>query len=258
VEAIREQILLRVEQRDPILAHRDAIIVSLQYGLAARNQEVWALRWTSIIREFAWITEVLTGRRIEEWGKTENSTHRRTAIPGILQEDLTNWRTALRDWGHPARDFDFIVPGNLTGAHHGIREPETGACHVGEDQTRMWRRRCFAPAVQKAAERPELARIRGATPYALRRGGISLRLRTEDPQTVARECGTGLRMLDRHYAFAIEDLRHHEPRPADVEWRAARMALIERRGSGGKARCTEVSSRRYKLGTWARRDVIGS
>lgn len=93
----------------------------------------------------------------------------------------------------------------------------------------MWGRRCFTPAVRKAAEREEFARIVGATPYALRRGGISLRLRTEDPQTVASECGTSLKMLSDHYSFAIEDLRDHQPRPADVEWRAARTALVESR-----------------------------
>jgi|CZKG01.1.fsa_nt_gi hypothetical protein len=229
VEAIREQMLARVEQRDPILAHRDATIVSLQYGLAARNQEVWALRWTSLIGAVAWVTEVLTNGHIEEWGKTANSTHRRTAIPSILHEDLMQWRAALQAWGHPARDIDFIIPGNLTGPRRGVQEPETGACHVGEEQARRWRRRCFAPAVQKAAERQELALILGATPYALRRGGISLRLRSEDPHTVARECGTSLQMLNNHYAFAIEELRQREPRPADVEWRAARAALLQRR-----------------------------
>jgi hypothetical protein len=173
------------------------------------------------------VTEVLTSGHIEEWGKTENSTHRRTLMPSILQEDLNRWRAALRSAGQPVRDIDFIIPGNLSGAHHGFREPETGACHFGEQQAKTWRRRCFAPAVQKAAEHPELARILGATPYALRRGGISLRLRTEDPQTVARECGTSLQMLNSHYAFAIEDLRQHEPRPADTEWRAARTALLQ-------------------------------
>jgi hypothetical protein len=253
VEAIREQMLLRVQQRDPILANRDATIVSLQYALAARNQEVWALRWMSLIGGFAWVTDVLTGGHIEEWGKTEHSTHRRTALPSILQEDLTQWRAALRSWGHPARDIDFIIPGNLTGAHHGVREPETGACHLGEQQAKMWRRRCFTPAVQKAAEHPELARILGATPYALRRGGISLRLRIEDPQTVARECGTSLQMLNSHYAFAIEDLRQHEPRPADIEWRGARAALIARRANE-HARSTEArhegNPRRGKLRSW--------
>jgi hypothetical protein len=74
---------------------------------------------------------------------------------------------------------------------------------------------------------PEFARILGATPYALRRGGISLRLRTEDPQFVANECGTSLRMLSDHYSFPIEDLRQHTPGPPDVEWRAARAALMD-------------------------------
>jgi nickel/cobalt transporter (NiCoT) family protein len=44
--------------------------------------------------------------------------------------------------------------------------------------------------VRAVAEHPAFARILGATPYALRRGGIWLRLRSEDPQTVASECGT--------------------------------------------------------------------
>ncbi len=83
------------------------------------------------------------------------------------------------------------------------------------------------PAVRKVAEQPEFFHILGATPYALRRGGISLRLRAEDPQTVASECGTSLQMLSAHYAFAIEDLRQHGPRPVDVEWRAAREARMD-------------------------------
>jgi integrase len=228
VEAIREQMLLRVEHRDPLLAHRDAMIVSLQYGLGARSQEVWALRWSSIIDSFAWLTEVLTDGRVEEWGKTQSSTDRRTLLPSILVEDLAQWRTFLASRGHRTANIDFVVPGDLAGAHRGVREPETGACHFGEEQAKTWRRRCFAPAVGRAAEHPGLAAIRGATPYALRRGGISLRLRKEDPQTVARECGTSMQMLNRHYAFAIEDLRHHEPRSADVEWREARAGLLDR------------------------------
>jgi hypothetical protein len=76
----------------------------------------------------------------------------------------------------------------------------------------------------KVAERPRFSEIAGATPYSLRRGGISVRLRAEDPQTVAREAGTSLRMFDRHYAFAIDDLRRFGPRPFDQEWRAARAA----------------------------------
>ena len=92
---------------------------------------------------------------------------------------------------------------------------------------RLWGRGCFTPAVRAVAQRPEFARILGATPYALRRGGISLRLRTEDPQIVASECGTSLKMLSDHYSFPIEDLREREPRPPDIEWRAARAARLD-------------------------------
>jgi hypothetical protein len=229
VEAIRAQILLGVDGREAILAHRDATIVGLQYGLATRNQEVWGLRWSSLNGKFAWVTEVLSCGQLEQWGKTEHSTQRRTAIPGILREDLKHWREILTESGQPARDIDFIIPGNLASARQGVRETETGACHFSRAQAKAWGRRCFTPAVRVVAERDEFARILGATPYSLRRGGISLRLRTEDPQTVASECGTSLKMLSDHYSFPIEDLREHEPRPADVEWRAARAALMEPR-----------------------------
>jgi hypothetical protein len=229
VEAISAQMLLGVDGRGAILAHRNATITGLQYGLAARNQEVWGLRWSSLDGGFAWVTEVLSSGRLEQWGKTEHSTQRRTAVPGILREDLDRWRGILAASGQPARDVDFIIPGNLSSARHGMREPETGACCFSGAQAKAWGRKCFTPAVRAVAEREEFARILGATPYALRRGGISLRLRTEDPQTVAAECGTSLKMLSDHYSFAIEDLRGHKPRPADVEWRAARADLAERR-----------------------------
>ncbi len=250
VEAIREQILLRVERRDPILAHRDATIVSLQYGLATRNQEVWGLRWSSLAGEFAWVTEVLSCGQLDEWGKTEHSTQRRAAIPGILREDLSEWRAALRRWGHPARDIDFIIPGDLAGADRGKLDIPTGACHLSGRQAKTWGRRCFTPAVKKAAEREKFAHILGATPYALRRGAISLRLRTEDPQIVASECGTSLKMLSDHYSFAIEDLREHALRPADVEWRAARAELTERTAREQTPGIDPATRQRSKLSSW--------
>jgi integrase len=227
VEGIREHMLSGGDGRDGLLAHRDATIVSLQYGLATRNQEVWGLRWSSVDGDFAWVTEVISSGRLEQWGKTAMSTQRRTAIPGALREDLEQWRQTLLGAGHPARDVDFIIPGNLTGSTHGVLDPATGAVHLSRAQTKTWGQTRFTPAVRAIAERTEFARILGATPYALRRGGISLRLRTEDPQVIASECGTSLKMLSDHYSFLIEDLRHCEPRPADVEWRAARAALSE-------------------------------
>jgi hypothetical protein len=88
VEAIRAQMLRRGEGREEILAQRDAMVLNLQYGLCARNQEVWGLRWSSLQGEFAWVLEVLSNGRLDEWGKTAHSTQRRTAVPTILQEDL--------------------------------------------------------------------------------------------------------------------------------------------------------------------------
>jgi hypothetical protein len=185
------------------------------------------MRWMSLDEGFAWVVEVLSHGQLDQWGKTEYSTQRRAAMPAILQEDLSEWREALRRCERPGRDIDFIIPGDLASPRHGVRDPRTGACHVTKNQADTWGRKFFTPAVTKVAEQPEFFHILGATPYALRRGGISLRLRAEDPQTVASECGTSLQMLSAHYAFAIEDLRQHGPRPVDVEWRAAREARLD-------------------------------
>jgi integrase len=227
VEAIREQLLLNVEHRDPLLAHRDAAIVSMQYGLGARNQEVWAMRWMSLDEGFAWVVEVLSHGQLDQWGKTEYSTQRRAAMPAILQEDLSEWRGPEAQRASGARHR----------LHHprGPRQPPARSPRPTDRRLPRHQKpgrhlgsKFFTPAVTKVAEQPEFFHILGATPYALRRGGISLRLRAEDPQTVASECGTSLQMLSAHYAFAIEDLRQHGPRPVDVEWRAAREARMDK------------------------------
>jgi site-specific recombinase XerC len=70
--------LLHPASPQAILAHRDAMIVSLQYGMASRNQELWGLRWSSLDGEFVWVTEVLSNGQLQQWGKTEHSTQRRT------------------------------------------------------------------------------------------------------------------------------------------------------------------------------------
>ena len=192
--------------------------------------------------------EVLSSGRLDEWGKTANSTQRRTAIPPILQEDLVQWRETLVATGRPVRALDFIIPGDLAGPEHGVYDPRSGACHFSENQARAWGRRFFTPAVEKVARQPEFFPILGATPYSLRRGGVSLRLRAEDPQTVASECGTSLRMLSDHYAYAIEDLRRNGPRPADTEWRAARTEQAERQALRSRPSSPLVSNGAQPLG----------
>ena len=227
VEAIRLQMLARLgtgspgDVRDPILALRDAMIVTIQYGLSCRNQEVYGCRWMSMRQTFAEIAEVVSYGQLDEWGKTAHSTERRCSIPSLTWSDLLEWRAALRAWGHPARDVDFVIPGDL-GGDYGVIDERTGACHFSGNQASKWGPNYFRPAVEKVAQLDDFDGIAGATPYALRRGGISLRLRAEDAQTVAKECGTSLQMLDRHYAFAIDDLRRFGPRPVDVELRESR------------------------------------
>jgi hypothetical protein len=230
VEAIRDAMLARVDGRDPIFAERDAALLSLQYGMASRSQEAYGMRWQSLGKEYAEIMEVISYGKLEEWGKTDNSTERRTRVPGIAVEDMARWQAKLVAWGYPTRPEDFIIPGNLH-PKWGVLDPDTGAFHFSLNMTRLWRSRAFLPAVKTAAKESGLEAIEGATPYAIRRGGISVRLRAEDPQTVADECGTSLQMLDAHYAFAIDDLRRFGPRPFDVEWRAARAA---RRGDSDR------------------------
>jgi len=248
VEAIRVQMLAREQGREPILAQRDAMVVCLQYGLCTRNQEVWGMRWSSLKDGFAWVLEVLSNGRLDEWGKTEHSTQRRTVIPSLLDEDLAAWRKTLEGSGHPVGALDFIIPGDLAGPEHGARDQRTGACHFSENQARAWGERFFTPAVEKAAEQPELFAILGATPYSLRRGGISLRLRAEDPQTVASECGTSLRTLSTHYAYAIDDLRRNGPRPADTEWRAARTEQADRQALRSPPSALVLSNRAHPRG----------
>jgi hypothetical protein len=54
--------------------------------------------------------------------------------------------------------------------------------------------------------------IIGATPYSLRRGMISLRIRGgDDRQAIAKQCGTSVEMLERSYSLAIEDLEDEGP-----------------------------------------------
>jgi hypothetical protein len=225
VEAIRGEMLARAcRERDPILGHRDAMVVSLQYGLADRPQEVWGMQWLSVCEQFAEVVEVTSWGQLSPLGKTAHSTERRCAMPAVLWRDLLEWRAALRAWGHPARDVDFIIPGDLGGRRWGVKDPATGACHLSRNQCKKWGPKFLTPAVKKVAKRADFATIEGATPYSLRRGGISARLRAEDAQTIAEECGTSLRMLDQHYAFAIDDLRRFGPAPLNDVWLAARRA----------------------------------
>ena len=84
------------------------------------------------------------------------------------------------------------------------------------------------PAASTVAKsNPELANLASATPYSLRRGGISARLRGENAQSVADQCGTSLEMLSRHYSYEIDEFSNGEPESLDNQWRRARSSVAE-------------------------------
>jgi integrase len=229
VELIRAQMLCsNIHDERSILAQRDAVIVSAQFGLALRNQEVYGLRWSSFAgKARAHITQVLSWNELDDWAKTEHASGRTVKVPSLLAEDLALWRALLRQHGHPAREVDFIVPGDLTGDEHGIRDHDTGACHMGRNQAQKWGPRYMTPALTAIAENDAaFAKIVGGTPYGLRRGGISARLRGENAQSVADQCGTSLEMLSQHYSYEIDDLGQLGSQPLDLQWRRARHTVL--------------------------------
>jgi hypothetical protein len=102
------------------------------------------------------------------------------------------------------------------------------------NQAHKWPGKYFAPAVRKVAEQwpDEHGDISGATPYSLRRGMISLRIRAgEHRQTIAKQCGTSVEMLERSYSFVIEDLEDEGPKSAEEERLRARQAALATRMS---------------------------
>jgi integrase len=154
-------------------------------------------------------------------GKTVGATGRarRPPIDALLAEDLQAWAAALAGHGYPFAADDFLLRGDLGG--YGAPDG-----HMTGNQAHKWAGKYFAPAVGKVADQwpDEHGDIRGATPYSLRRGMISLRIRAgEDRQAIAKQCGTSVEMLERSYSFAIEDLEDAGPRPAEEERVRARQ-----------------------------------
>jgi integrase len=79
--------LERLDQRSPLLALRDATVVSVQYGLGMRNQEIWALSLGYVAGRRATVREVLSYGALDA-GKTEGATgpSRRPPIDALLAE----------------------------------------------------------------------------------------------------------------------------------------------------------------------------
>jgi hypothetical protein len=164
----------------------------------------------------------------------------RTALPAVAIQDLTHSsseipnrramtridaplcriRTSSRSRSETTRaaDADAIVTDDLDLLAIDPKTTRDRDHHPRQlVEAHKWPAKYFAPAVRKVAEEwpDEHGDIIGASPYSLRRGMISLRIRAgADRQTIAKQCGTGIEMLERSYSFAIEDLEDKGPKTA--------------------------------------------
>jgi integrase len=206
-------------------ALRDATATLVQYLLGCRNQELWGLRWEEFGPRTTSFAEVVSYGALDE-PKTSGS-RRTIPTPALLWEILSAYREALTAAGYPPAPDDFVFAG------------EHSDGHMTADQARLWPRRYFKPACQVLAgkvvtvkrqprrkkgetEKPQavvLPRydledvpagdfryLDRSTQYALRRGHMSVRLRAgEDSVLIAKQCGTSVQMLHRHYADDIAE-----------------------------------------------------
>jgi integrase len=188
---------------------RDAIAVSMLYGLGLRPQELFGATFRQVSRGRFRVAQVLTkGRgapgcakpigRIIAAAKTAEGV-RTMAMRAWLHEELREWRGCLVGEGLPAGDDDFIVPGAAPDGHYTL------------EQQHNFIRDIKACGRVAAARDPEMSFLPRVTPYSLRRGHISLRiLAGEDIKRIADDCGTSTAMIHRHYLHEL-DVRHELP-----------------------------------------------
>src|SRR5215217_1063297 len=199
----------RTPGRPTWMPHRDAIAMSMLYGLGLRPQELFGATFRQASRSSFRVTQVVTKAtgapgslkplaRILTAAKTADGV-RTMAMRPWLYDDLLEWRVRLRSLDVPADEDDFIVPGAAPDGHYTLEQQHNFIRDV---------KLC----VRVAADcDPALAFLTKVTPYSLRRGHISLRvLAREDIRRIADDCGTSTAMIHRHYLHEL-DMRHEQP-----------------------------------------------
>jgi integrase len=186
---------------------RDAIAISMLYGLGLRPQELFGASFRQQSRGRFRVTQILTkaagpsGKpvgRIIAAAKTAEGVRTMT-LRTWLHGELRDWRACLIEVGLPGDDDDFIIPGAAPDGHYTLEQQHNFI-------------RDLKACGRVAAERnPDLSFLKTATPYSLRRGHISLRvLAGEDIKRIADDCGTSTAMIHRHYLHEL-DMRHEQP-----------------------------------------------
>jgi hypothetical protein len=215
----------RTPGRATWMPHRDAIASSMLYGLGLRPQELFAATFRQASQSRFRVAQVLTKAsgapgstkpvgRIIAAAKTAEGVRTMTMRPW-LYEELHAWRALLVEIGLPADEDDFIIPGAAPDGHYTLEQQHNFIRDV---------KACGRVA---AARNPDLAFLKRATPYSLRRGHISLRvLAGEDIKRIADDCGTSTAMIHRHYLHEL-DMRHEKPEgfSFDGSVEAARRAM---------------------------------
>jgi len=206
------------------MPYRDAIATSMLYGLGLRPQELFGATFRQASRSRFRVAQVLTKAtgpgsakpvgRIIAAAKTAEGV-RTMAMRPWLYEELREWRASLLGVGLPAGDDDFIIAGAAPDGHYTVEQQHNFIRDI---------KACGRVAAERNAD---MAFLRKATPYSLRRGHISLRvLAREDIRRIADDCGTSTAMIHRHYLNEL-DMRHEQPEgfSFDGAVKAARLTM---------------------------------
>jgi len=202
------------------MPYRDAIAVSILYGLGLRPQELFGATFRQASRSRFRVAQVLSKAagaagsntpvgRIIAAAKTIEGV-RTMALRPWLYEELEEWRARLLEVGLGASDDDFIIRGAAPDGHYPLEQQHNFIRDI---------KVCGRVA---AARDATVAFLTKATPYSLRSRHISLRvLAGEDIKRIADDCGRSTAMIHRHYLYEL-DTRHE--RPTDFSFDSAVLA----------------------------------
>jgi integrase len=181
---------------------RDSTIISvLAYSGPRPEEVVFRLSWEDI------------GERAIRFHDEKRHRVRFTPLLAPLAEDLREWFLAS---GQPERKLP-VFP-----AHDG------GFWNI--DDWRNWRRRVWQGEERPSDKRKQTPTYPGCAPAGtrprdLRSSFITLQIYAGVPlTTISKQCGTGLTMIEQHYAGVIENWDGKQV-PAEDQIRAARAAV---------------------------------
>jgi integrase len=202
-------------RRYPLDRERDALIVALGFmaGLRLPSEALGLTR--SDVRSDRLHME---GRSSlgEYTPGSKTGAGRDLPLRPELADELKRVERAYRAAGQPLRPTDFWI------------SARQDAGMWTEHQARNWREREFRPVVrQVAADFPQFADLRGATPYAARHTFMSCCLQAGvSLATVASWCGTSIQMISETYGRMIRCYEGASPVALDDQFQAGKVEAM--------------------------------